>query len=233
MTGIPPSPPEMSPERAAGRLKDLGFFASPDFPDRPGSAYLLVALREKPTLRHFDPEAIDYWVSEAGHGARRTLTRDTPMPLEAELSWGMIQIVDRFKVTNEYLTFGGLLSAASVDGAIVAVVNSPAPLLRRGGHSQRWDQGAESLGAFFGRLLLAVDYTAGFEAQAAAADPLARYAAFLTDTVTRYRASPKLRASQPELWILLDAAEHRLRAEHPEASTQGSALLRDAHLDHV
>ena len=35
---------------------------------------------------------------------------------------------------------------------------SPAPLLRRGGHSQAWDPPAEWLGGFFGRLLLAVDY---------------------------------------------------------------------------
>lgn len=222
-----------SPQQAAGRLADLGFLASPDLPDRPGCASLLVALRAKPTLRHFDPESIDYWVTDGGHGARRTLTRETLLPFDVELSWGTIQIVDRLKVTNEYLTFGGRLSAAMVDDALIAVFNSPAPLLRRGGHSQPWDVGAESLGAFFGRLLLAVDYAPGFEAQVAATDPLTRYAAFLTDAVTRYRASLPLRTSQPELWIVLDAAERRLGAVHPEALAAGSDLLQAAHLDRI
>ncbi len=230
MTVVPPSQAIITPDLALGALADLGFLASPDLPDRPGQAYLLVAVRDAPTLRHFDPETIEYWVGEAGRGTRRTLDRETPMPLEAEMSWGQIQIVDRLKVTNEYLTFGAHLAAAKVSGTTVVVITSPAPILRRGGHSQRWDQGAENLGAFFARLLLAVDYTPGFEAQLAMAEPLTRYAAFLIDAVGRYRASPTLRTSQPDLWILLDTAEHRLHADHPAAWTLGAALLQDGHL---
>ena len=92
-------------------------------------------------------------------------------------------------MSNEYLTFGGNLVADAVDDAVVAVFTSPAPLLRRGGHSQAWDPPAEWLGAFFGRLLVAVDYEPGFEALVAAAEPLARYAAFVADCTARYRAS--------------------------------------------
>ena len=103
----------------------------------------------------------------------------------------------------------------------VAVITSPAPILRRGGHSQGWDEGAENLGAFFARLLLAVDYTPGFELRVAAATPLTRYAAFLIDTVTRYDASPALRASHPNLWLLLRTAEETLRGEHPDDWTSG------------
>ncbi len=220
-----------TPAAALHALADLGFLASPDLPDRPGPASLLVAIRPTPTFRHFDPEAIDYWVAEGGRGARRTLDRDTPMPLEADLSWGEIRIVDRLKETNEYLGFGGHLTAASIDGVIVVVITSLAPLLRRGGHSQPWDLGAESLGAFFGRLLLAVDYTPGFEARAAAATSETRYAAFLIDAVGRLRASPALRASQPELWVLIDTAERRLRTREPVAWANGQALLYEAHLD--
>lgn len=229
---VPPRPVgALTPAVALGSLADLGFLASADLPDRPGPAYLLVALRAVPTLRHFDPEAMTYWVAQGGRGARRTLDRDTPMPLETDLSWGEIQIVDRLKVTNDYLTFGGHLSAELIDGALVAVITSPAPLLRRGGHSQRWDQGAESLGAFFARLLLAVDYTTGFEAQVSAATPQTRYAAFLIDAVTRFRASPEMRARQSELWILLDTAERALHQGHPGSWAEGQALLHDAHLD--
>lgn len=212
------------PASAAPLLADLGFVSSSDLPDRPGPAYLLVALRAVPTFRHYDPELVEYWATTGGRGTRRSLTRDTPQPIDTPFSWGLIRIVDRLHVTNEYLTFGGRLAVDEVDGVVVAVFTSPAPLLRRGGHSQGWDQGAESLGAFFGRFLLAVDYEPGFERRAADADPLARYASFVADAMARYRASDVLRAQQADLWTVLQAEERRLRAKHPDAWAAGVAL---------
>lgn len=228
MTVIRPDATRLDPASAALSLTDLGFLSNSDLPDRPGPAYLLVALREAPTLRHYDPEAVEYWVAESGRGQRRILTRETPLPIETDFSWGLIRIVDRLHVTNEYLTFGGRLSADAVDGVVIAVFTSPAPLLRRGGHSQGWDQGAESLGAFFGRFLLAVDYAPGFEGRAARADPITRYAAFLADMMARYRASPNLRAQQPDLWTLLQAEQRRLRANLPTEWAAGEVLRSEA-----
>lgn len=224
------APPRLDPVGAAVSLADLGFLANPDLPDRPGPAYLLVAMRESPTLRHYDPETVEYWVSEGGRGYRRTLTRSTRLPIDTEFSWGLIRIVDRLKVTNEYLTFGGHLFAGLVDGALLAVFTSPAPILRRGGHSQGWDQGADSLGAFFSRVLLAVDYVPGFEALAADAEPVARYAAFVADATDRYRASSVLRSEQTDLWRLLKAEERRLRTNDVAAWTQGELLRRHAQI---
>ena len=228
MTGPNLDPSRLDPASAARTMSQFGFLASSDLPDRPGPAYLLVALREVPTLRHYDPEAIEYWVTEAGCGRRRTLTRDTLLPIDIDFSWGLIRIVDRLHVTNEYLTFGGRLAADSIDGVVVAVFTSPAPLLRRGGHSQPWDQGADSLGAYFSRFLVAVDYAPGFEARAAQADPITRYAAFLADAMARYRSSPTLRGDQPDLWTLLQAEERRLRTNRPNAWDGGEVLRREA-----
>ncbi len=210
------------------RLADLGFVAGPDLPDRPGPAFLLVALRDAPTLRHYDPERIEYWISERGRGVHRELTRDTPMPLDGPFSWGMIRLADRFGVSNEYLAFGGRLSAAAVDGATIAVFTSPAPMLRRGGHSQIWDEGTEELGAFFARLVAAVDTFPGLETRLAAADPLVRYALFVADVVERYRASAELRAMDPRVWILLRAEEQLLRREHADAWREGTAILAES-----
>ena len=77
MTVMLPSPANLTPALALGALADLGFLASPDLPDRPGPAYLLVAVRDAPTLRHFDPETIEYWVTEAvvAHAGRSTARR--------------------------------------------------------------------------------------------------------------------------------------------------------------
>lgn len=217
--------PSPDPPTASRMLAALGFLASSDLPDRPGPAYLLVALRPEPTLRHYDPERVDYWSTMGGGGTRQVLTRQTRLPLRATFSWGLIRIVDRLRVSNEYLTFGGQLSAECIDGNTIAVFTSPAPLLRRGGHSQGWDHGAETVGGFFGRLLVAVDYVPGFEARLAQAQTVARYAAFVADTVGRYRASPELRAGHADLWTLIQAEERRLRRDEPVSWVDGLRLL--------
>jgi hypothetical protein len=223
-----PTPVDLDPASAAPFLAQLGFLSSSDFPDRPGPAWLLVALRDAPTLRHYDPEAVEYWVSQDDRGVRRTLTRESRLPMDGDFSWGLIRIVDRLHVTNEYLAFGGRLQADEVDGVVVVVFTSPAPLLRRGGHSQAYDLGAESLGAYFSRFLLAVDYAPGFEARAAQADPVTRYAAFVADGMARFGAGPVLRAQHSELWQVLRSEACRLRVTHPAEWAAGAALWGEA-----
>ena len=71
-----PAGTPLEPATAWSKLADLGFLASSDLPDRPGPAYLLVALRSAPTLHHYDPERIDYWASVGGIGTQQTLTRN-------------------------------------------------------------------------------------------------------------------------------------------------------------
>ncbi|HEY7522328.1 MAG TPA: hypothetical protein VH720_01550 [Candidatus Limnocylindrales bacterium] len=215
------------PGDVAVQLADWGFLASPDLPDRPGPATLFVALRSAPTLRHYDPEQITYWVSDGNRGVSRELTRDTRMPIRSAFAWGMIRIVDRVKVTNDYLAFGGRLTADAVEGMTAVAFLSPAPILRRGGHSQGWDAAAEQVGAFFGRLKIAIDYTPGIEARCAAATPLALYGAFLVDFVRRYESSAKLRELNPDTWLLLSGEERRLRADHPDDWMRGWELVGD------
>jgi hypothetical protein len=220
-----PSEEGIDLQAAGRRLSDLGFLAGPDLPDRPGPAYLLVALRDEPTLRHYDPERIEYWVTREGRGTRESVTRCTPLPVDVTFSWGMIRLFDRLVVTNEYLTFGGHLSAADVDGVTVAMFTSPVPLLRRGGHSQIWDEGTDVLAAFFARVLAAVDVDSALESQLACADPVVRYAAFLGEVVARYRQSADLRALNPDVWTLLHGEASLMRREHPDAWQSGAAIL--------
>lgn len=217
----------IDPVSAAPRLARLGFLASGGRSQRGGISYLLVALRPVPTLRHFDPKRIEYWVTEADCGAQRTLDLGTRLPLVSDVSWGLIRVSDRLGRSNEYLGFGGELRAELVEGVAVAVFTSAAPLLCGGGRSQGWDQAASSVGAFFGRLLLAIDYVPGLEAQVATAAPVARYAAFVADETGRYRASAGLRAEEPDLWHLLEAEERRLRDRHPLEWAVGASLAGD------
>ena len=222
-TPLPEAGPD--PREASVRLADWGFLANPDLPDQAGPGYLLVALRPEPTLHHYDPESIEYWESLGGRGVSRTLRRTRTMPMTTPFSWGRITIVDRLRVTNEWLTFGGTLTADRIDGAVFASFVSPAPLLRRGGHSQGWDPGAENLGAFFGRLMVAVDYAPGFELAAAAATPLARYAAFLSELGGRIARSSGLRRTDSRLWRLISHESDRVRRLDPVDWAGGESLL--------
>ncbi len=76
-------PESIDPKLAAELLADWGFLADPDLPNRPGPAFLLVAIRAKPTLRHYDPELVEYWVT----GTRATAcARPSPTPAACRAS---------------------------------------------------------------------------------------------------------------------------------------------------
>jgi len=212
-------------DEASGRLASWGFRAHADLPNGPGPAYLLVALRAVPTLQHYDPEAVEYWVTDAGRGVRQVLSRATPMPLTGAFSWGSIRLIDRLGVTNDYLTFGGRLDAAGVDDAVIAAFASPAPILRRGGHSQGWDEGADVVGAFFARLMVEVDFTPGFEARLAGATPIDRFAAFVRDAVTRRAHGRRGEPADDPLGRLVAAEAARREATAPDAWAAGARLL--------
>jgi hypothetical protein len=214
----------VDPALAARLLRGLGFLVHPDLPDLAGDAYLLVALRPAPELDHFDPERLIVWVTDGSRGDRLEITRTT-RPIDKDYSWGTIRVVDRFGIANEFVSTGGRLAVEHVGDATIAILTSSAPILRRGGHSQGWDAAAANLSAYFGRLLLTVDYVAGFEAKLAGATPLARYSAFVGDAIDRHRGSAALRAEHGALWPLLCSERKRLLRDHPDAWADGEALL--------
>ena len=230
LTGRDRLRPEASLDATDGavRVGAWGFLAHSDLPDGPGPAFLLVALRATPTLQHFDPESVDYWVTERDRGERRTLTHATTMPRSEDFAWGPIRLVDRFGISNEYLAFGGHLDAASVDDVVIAAFASPAPLLRCGGHSQAVDPGADAVGAFFARLMVGIDFKPGFEADMAQASPLVLYAAFIRDGLERRKSAEAAEAMDDELGRMLRADGLRLRAADPESWAAAGDLLAAA-----
>lgn len=173
---------------AAESLRDLGFtLLNSDRPSAPGGSQLLVALRERPTLRHFDPELVTGWIAAAGRGRPLTIDRQAPAG-DRGILWGHVHVVDRLGVENRFLTFGGVIRVADVDpGLRVVWHGSPGPVVRWGGHSQGFDALAGEIGAFFGRLILPVDFAAGGEARLATEPPEHLYAAFLRDAAARRR----------------------------------------------
>jgi hypothetical protein len=214
----------LTPEAAAADLEQWGFLAHADLPDGAGCSHLLVAIRKQPTDRHFDPERVRYWVAQAGRGVRAEITLDTPLPLRTAFAWGTIRIDDRFGIANEWVSCGGDLEVVNVAGTAICVFRSDAPILRRGGHSQGWDHAAANLAAFFARLTVAVTQTPDFEARIAATPPRALFAAFLSDLLARYRASPTLSDLHPDLRQLLATEAARLREREPGTWQEGEEL---------
>jgi hypothetical protein len=219
--------------RSADALRDLGFtLLNSDHPAAPGGSQLLVALRSQPTLRHFDPERLTCWVAAAGRGRALPIDRQTP-PGERPILWGHVHVVDRLEVENRFLTFGGTLRIADVDAGLRLVQHlSPGPIVRWGGHSQGSDALAGEIGAFFGRLIVPVDYVPGGEARLAAEPSEHLYAAFLRDTAARRRdATRRLdpdRDVQLRSWM--NAEIERIRAGHPGWWEAAGRLLDDLDL---
>jgi hypothetical protein len=214
---------------AAVRLADLGFLlVDGDYAGAVGRPRLLVALRDQPTLRHFDPEAVSYWWFDHDHGKLNWLDRNRRMPVERTISWGRIQVVDRIPVSNQFLTFGGTLRARAVDAStIVCTISSPAPILRWSGHSQGTDLLTDEVGAFLARLRIPIDYMLGAEERVGRVSPRALYSAMLAESLPRLRRSSSLRRVQRGYARFAESEAVRLKRDAPDDWREGEALLDD------
>lgn len=225
----------------AEALQTLGFtLLNSDRPAAPGGSQLLVALRDRPTLRHFDPEAVTYWVAAAGRGRPLAIDRNAPAG-DRDILWGHVHVIDRLAVENRFLTFGGVIRIADVNAGLRVVQHvSPGPVVRWGGHSQGSDLLAGEIGAFFGRLIVPVDFAPGGEARLAAEPPEHLYAAFLRDVAARRRESTRRgatlglvgdrgdRGDPVAPWLSVEIA--RVRDGHPGWWAAAGALLDDIDL---
>ncbi len=192
---------------------------------------LLVALRDVPTLEHFDPEEVTYWEVHLGRGRLATLNRRTMAPRTDPFSWGRIQIADRIPETNQFLTFGGTLLVDAVDDhQLLAAYVSRAPIVRWAGHSQGVDPLVDQVGAFFARLMVPIDFQPEAETHIAQADPEALYAVFLHDAARRFRPGGHLRDEYPEVAARLGHEAHRLQHDNPTAWRAGDDLLASLEL---
>ena len=214
----------MTPAEAASVMGELGFLVVPGVPGRDSTAYLVVAMRRRPTLAHYDPESVLYWTHAGLHDGPMVIDRSAPLPVDMPFSWGSLKITDRLGVANEYLAFGGRLTAGHIEDGRVAVFATPGPMILRGGHSQGWDPGAAHLAAYFGRLRACLGRDAQLDALVTGMTPLERYSAYLAGAIHGFAEAPALAADRHvELRHLRSEAE-RLRRDHPDAWIGGTRL---------
>jgi hypothetical protein len=222
----------ITPTEGARFVADLGFeLVHGDRPDRPAGANLIVALRETPSLHHFDPETLTYWSAEGGRGVRRDLDR-TSAPPDHPAAWGAVVVTDRLGVSNTFLTFGGAIRVAEIDPATrIVVLGSPAPIMRVGGHSQGKDVRADEVGAFFGRLRAAVGADVEMEGRVLATPPLVLYTALIADVRARIEEHHSLGDARPGYDAWSHEELRHLEERAPADLAAGRALLATLGID--
>jgi hypothetical protein len=212
--------PDGWPRAAAALVAELGFQLIGAHPDgeragpdsRPLESHLVVALRDHPTLRHFDPEEVAFYGPSDAGAELRIVRRLSFGPVAHPVKWGHVHVVDRIPVENRFLTFGGELRLAAIDSSLtVAHLWSPVPIVRWGGHSQGTDGLAEAIGAFFGRLIVPVDFVPGAARRIDAALPEVVFTAFVADAVRRLDAAARQASEPSDLDRWLHSAWTRLQ----------------------
>jgi hypothetical protein len=201
---------------AAGRLlADLGFTLINSHRAAAVASHLLVALRDRPSLAHFDPEVVAYYEPTNDRGQVVMLDRHTIGRASVRtVLWGHVHLVDRFGIENRFLTFGGELRIAEVASDTTLLdLQSPGPIVRWGGHSQGADDLAGEIGAFFGRLIVPVDLRPGAETLIDGLRPEVLYAAFVLDLSARLESARAHGAPWGELDGWLSMERLRLRAD--------------------
>jgi hypothetical protein len=209
----------------------LGFLLVPGPPlDRP-PAYLLVALRPRPTLAHFDPERVTFWANDSC-GTTATSLEWPLSRLAGDYSWGTIEVVDRIGASNRFVSFGGAVNVALDHDVHAVLFRSDAPILCAGGHSGPADPLANDVVAFFGILRAAAGNSSHLQARIQASSPLALYGAFLARSVETYCRARLMSRAEVSLASLLRQEEHRLECQAPAELQNGrllDALLRGTH----
>jgi hypothetical protein len=225
---------ESWPDAAASLLARLGFRLIGRHGADRDTWHLLVALREPPSLEHFDPELVSYYAPAAAGAELVSFDRreagEPGSRIERRALWGHVHVVDRVPVENRFLTFGGDLRIAALDpGLTVVDLSSPAPIVRWGGHSQGTDELAEAIGAFFGRLVVPIDFVPGAARRIDALPAGVLYRAFLADGLRRAAAARQHGADRGGLDGWLAAAWSRARTDEA-ACDAGQRLLRELDL---
>ena len=220
----------IDPKLASELLADWGFLADPDLPDRPGPAFLLVAIRAKPTRQATMTLS---WSSTGSPAparircATRRMTFASRLPRETDLLLGSHhRLRPQGRGQSIPLVRRHACARARIDGEVISVFESPAPAaaarrtLAGLGHREPTAWAASSVDS--ARRPATSTSSRSWRQRPT---PSARYAAFVNELVARYRSSEYLRDHYPKLWTVMVGEEKRLIRDHAQAWSDGAELL--------
>lgn len=217
--------PGLAASDAPELLSDVGYLLVHGSPFEHGPAYLLVALRPRPTRAHFDPERIEYWSCDSGLAEKATL--ELPMgPSGARYSWGVIKVIDRVGAVNRFVSFGGALNVVHDGGLHAALFRSDAPILALSGRGEAGDPLASSVVGFFARLSAACGADPGLARAVSGMDPMAVYAAFLARALELYGGHLAAQGLSPRVLALMRSEYCLVGHDFGPAAVAGDELAR-------
>jgi hypothetical protein len=114
---------------------ELGYrFASPAYPNAPGSPRLLVNIYETPTLKHFDPEQVILnIVNKDGFPDSLTVTHPWPLGVETyQVCVGHVILSDRIGEKVIAYTLGGVVHIKRGSKKTQCILESEVPILQPG-----------------------------------------------------------------------------------------------------
>jgi hypothetical protein len=184
-------------------VRDWGYvLLDPSHADSLGHGGLVVALRHKPTGKHFDPETL-YLRLRDRTGTFRGMTLSwTAPPLESgHVCPGRVILADRADKRVEFFTFGGSLERVERPDEVVYTLRSPTPVLELLGQGERIsDQLAfETESLLSGAAAHWGHDERGFGQCLAAVDPLQFYVAVLQSLLLRHKRVVAMETVYPEL----------------------------------
>jgi len=205
------------------QMENWGYYLLPrPHPYCPGYTGLLIAIREKPTQAHFDPELIRLYIrGEDGLAERVTLRLESPIR-SRDVCPGRVILLDRKEKRVDFFTFGGSLEVASTPGERVYSLRSPAPIMEISNFEVGLaDDLVFEIEAMIGEVRARWgEDEEGFAWRIAHVDPLQLYIASLHSIFMRYEQAPTLLKDLPGFYDMLLEERRCLAAggqwpEHP------------------
>jgi hypothetical protein len=200
------------------RMENWGYFLLPrSHPRCPGYTGLLVAIREKPTEKHFDPEALRLsLLDQFTMPGPTTLTLHTSLARSRRVLPGSVVVRDRLNKQEEFFTFGGTLESVAVPGETVYSLRSAAPVLWL---APEGDSVADQLAGEFGRLLgelraVAKMSETDLRGQLMQIGPQRLYVASICSMLADYERNPSLRECYHEFDVMLHEEKEWLEEAH-------------------
>ncbi len=202
-------------ENPIEQMENWGYHLLPQFhPKCPGYEGLRVAIRERPTRRHFDPETIQLSLFSPGKPVQEeSLNLLTPLHKPQIVCPGTVVLIDRRGKQESFYLLGGTIESASVPGEIVFTIRSTAPVLWL---TKKGESICDQLAAELGALIAQVRATSGesddeFFGRLASIEPLALYTAAIYTIFSDYEHQADVRESYPEVHSLLHEEQQWLQ----------------------
>ena len=194
-----------------------------------GYSNLLVAIREPPTRKHFDPELIILQLCDKnGAASSSSLKKKFSAQVPQPVCPGQINLYDRKNKRIDFFTFGGTLDAITAPDETIYWLHSSAPILEIvNDPANVADQLAAEVQLMLAVLKAHWDDDLGFAQRLGQLEPFQFYLAALESILMRYQQTSALKSNFHKLYsALLEEKDILIRTgQWPNSPVRLRALL--------